>query len=395
MPSPTQEKKWATPPAANRIDVAIDGSGSMLGLTGSPEAIATWKAVLKGMSLAAASTGVPIQAVRSGSGELQPIANVNQAADPCFFSGCGAYRPVSSSLDSLWKSDPPKSSEVPLKVVVSDLEVNDGEISGLIAAIKPHVKQGAVIGVLAVKSPFDGSVYNSQGVVIHTGKSQRPIYILATGPRAQLHTFLNEVKTKAVLGGARSESIKVTLLDEQVSRPTLKASSIQGVPPQAINSGLPIRLGSSTYSPALESDYQFVRMQKGARGVRLSSGSKAGDENGKLPDIGLGEIQQVSVPGVPSGLMSGIAMRGMKLLGQQLVMELAISEDAPSTAFRVNVPRGRLPEDWWISWDRRDPRIPAARDQTDGLLLLLTSLSTLLVEPGSSPAAAFCIALSN
>jgi hypothetical protein len=36
-----------------------------------------------------------------------------------------------------------------------------------------------------------------------------------------------------------------------------------------------------------------------------------------------------------------------------------------------------------------------AKQQSDGLLLLLTSLSKLMVAPGTTPAAAFCLAFNH
>ena len=393
-PSAAQVAGWEKVPDASRVDVAIDGSGSMQGLTGSPKATAAWKAVLKGVTLAAASTGQPIQAMRSGSGQLQPLANVSQAGEPCFYSGCGAYPSVSSSLDAVWKGALPAGPGVPLKVAISDLEVNEGDISGLVAAIKPHVAKGAVIGVLAVKLPFQGSVYNSQSEIVHTGQSQRPIYLLATGPQTQLKTFLNDVRTKAALGGVPTETMQLTFLDEHVNRPTLKAASVQGVPPQAINSGLPIRLANSTYSPGGQPDFQFVKLLSQAEGVRLSNSATVGTSQAKLPEIALVHVEPVILPGAGESMGSGVSVRGLQLQGQQLVMELAIPDQTPAGALRATVPRGQLPEDWWISWNRRDPSSTSARDQTDGLLLLLTSLGTLLVDPGSTPAAAFCLAFS-
>lgn len=382
-------------PKATRIEVAIDGSGSMQGLTGSPKATAAWKALLKGVSLAAATAGQPIQAMRSGSGQLQPLTNVSQATEPCFFSGCGAYASVSSSLDSVWKGAIPAGPGVPLKVAISDLEVNAGDISGLVAAIKPHVNKGAVIAVLAVKLPFQGSVYNSQSEVVHTGQSQRPIYLLATGPQAQLKAFLNDVRTKAALGGVPTDTMQLTFLDEHVNRPTLKAASVQGVPPQAINSGLPIRLANNTYSPGAQADFQFVKLLSQAKGVRLSSSATVGTSQAKLPEIAVVQVEPVLLPGAVPAMASGVSLRGLQLQGQQLVMELAILGQTPAGALRATVPRGQLPEDWWISWNRREPSSSSARDQTDGLLLLLTSLGSLLVEPGSAPAAAFCLAFSH
>jgi hypothetical protein len=395
VPSPQKQKLWASSPTVSRIDVAIDGSGSMLGLTGSAQATAAWKAMLRGLTLAAATSGLQIQAVRSGSGQLQPLANVNQAGEPCFFSGCGAYSSVSSSLDAVWKGALPAGPGAPLKMAISDLEVNEGDISGLVAAIKPHVAKGAVIGLLAVKLPFQGSVYNSQSEVVHTGQSQRPIYLLATGPQAQLKAFLNDVRTKAALGGVPTETMQLTFLDEHVNKPTLKAASVQGVPPQAVNSGLPIRLANTTYSPGAQPDYQFVKLLSQAEGVRLSSGTTVGASQAKLTEIAVGQVETVLLPGAPPATRSGVVVQGMQLQDQRLVLELAIPVQPPSGALRATVPRGLLPEDWWVSWNRQDPAAEAAKEQTDGLLLLLTSLGSLIVEPGSTPAAAFCLAFSH
>jgi hypothetical protein len=265
----------------------------------------------------------------------------------------------------------------------------------LVAAIKPHVSKGAVIGVLAVKLPFQGSVYNSQSEVVHTGQSQRPIYLLATGPQAQLKAFLNDVRTKAALGGVSTDTMQLTFLDEHVNRPTLKAASVQGVPPQAINSGLPIRLANSTYSPGGQPDFQFVKLLSPAEGVRLSSSATVGPSQAKLPEIAVVQVEPVVLPGAGPAMGSELSVKGLQLQGQQLVMELAIPGQTPAGAVRATVPRGQLPEDWWISWNRREPSSSSARDQTDGLLLLLTSLGSLLVEPGATPAAAFCLAFSH
>jgi hypothetical protein len=392
---PAPQSRLASSAAAAQIDLAVDGSGSMLGLTGSPQATAAWKAMLRALSLAAATTGVPLRAFRSGSGRLEPLANISQAGDSCLFAGCGSFASVSSSLDSLWKGTEISGAGVPFKVAITDLEVNDGEISGLVSAIKPHVKRGAAIGVLATRLPFEGSVYNSQGVVIHSGSSLRPIYLLATGPRSQVRAFLSDVRTKASLDGIPADGMRLTLLDEHVNRPTLKAVSVQGVPPQGISSGLPVRLGSTTYGPGAQSDYQFVRLLGSSTGVRLSSTASPAASQSRSTDLALAQLEPVALPGASADLASSITVKGMQLQGQNLILELSIPRDAPAGAVRATIPRGQLPEDWWYSWNRRDPTGPEAKNQTYGLLLLLTSLSSMLVEPSATPAAAFCLAFSH
>jgi hypothetical protein len=394
-PAPTQAqlKQWDALPAAASLDLAIDGSGSMLGLTGSPQATSAWKGLIKGVTLAAAANGIPVQPQRVGGGESNAFKGPLEAADPCFFKGCGSFRPVSSSLESLWNAPGLSKGKAPLRIAISDLEVNDGDIAKLVASIRPHVDQGAVIGVLAVRLPFNGKVYNSQGTVIHTGEAKRPVYLLATGPRSQLHGLLTDAKTKAALAGVPTDAMQLTLLDEQANTPTLTANSVTGIPADAISGGLPIRLAGTTYSPAGEQHYQFAKLYPKAEGVTLSSGRSlpSGQEQ---PDYSLVRLEAIAIPGDSSGL-NGISVKGFQMSGQELSVAIRIPATSPSKAVRAFVPRGQLPEAWWLSWNRRSPSEQRAHDQTDGLLLMLTSLSKLMVAPGTTPAASLCLAFSH
>lgn len=392
-PSPSQQKLWNALPAAASLDLAIDGSGSMLGLTGSAQAVSAWKGLIKGVTLAAAASGLPVQTQRVGGGESKAFSSALGAADPCFFQGCGAFRPVSSSLESLWNAPGLGKGKAPLRIAITDLEVNDGDIAKLVAAIRPHVDQGAVIGVMAVRMPFNGRVYNSQGTVIYTGEAKRPVYLLATGPRSQLHGLLTDVKTKAALAGVPTDSMHLTFLDEQANAPTLTANSVTGMPTNAISGGLPIRLAGTTYSPAGADHYQFAKLYPKAEGVTLSSGRNIASEQ-EQPDFSLVRLEAIAVPG-DSSRLNGLSVKGFLMSGQELSVAIRIPATSPSKALRVYVPRGQLPEDWWLSWNRRNPSKERAHDQTDGLLLMLTSLGNLMVEPGTTPSASLCLAFSH
>ena len=267
----------------------------MLGLTGSSEALTTWRSLLKGVNLAAASEGLTLQSKRVGSGSSNKFESPLKAADPCFFKGCGGFKPVTSSLDSLWKEPGLDQGQIPLRMVLSDLEVNNGDIAKLVGAIKPHVEAGAVIAVLALQLPFQGQVYNSRGEVIHQGEAKRPVFLLATGPRDQLHTLMRSVKTKAALAGVPAGSMKLTHLEDQANRTTLTAQSLRGLPANAVGGGVPIRLGGTTYSPAQNADYQFAKLFSDAKGLILSS-SITGNETWR-PDLGLIQLEEIPLPG--------------------------------------------------------------------------------------------------
>lgn len=394
-PTPAQTNLWARAKPARTLQLAIDGSGSMLGLTGSPQASASWKAVLRAVTLAAAGSGAGVEASRVGGGTTTAIANPLEAETACFFQGCGAYPAVSSSLDALWSAPGLTRTTVPLRLAISDLEVNNGDIAKLVSAIEPHVRSGATIAILAIKVPFQGRVFNSDGQVIHTGAAQRPIYLLATGPRNQLHTLMTDIRAKAALGGVPTASMQLTFLEDQANAPTLLARSVKGVPNNSISSGLPVQLGGAVYGPGGQGDYQLARLSQRTTAVLLSSQGEGAISTPPLPDMAIAQLESVPLGGIVNGLAPGIAVKDFQLGNQQLALTITIPSDAPSTALRAQVPRGQLPEAWWISWNRQTPTAPSAREQSDGLLLLLTSLSKLLVAPGTTPAAALCLAFNH
>jgi len=360
----------------------------MLGLTGSSQAKNAWKALLKGVNNAS-SLGVPIKAMRSGSGQLQALTNINEAGERCFFAGCNSYSPVSSSLDTLWKKKVTKDSP-PMNVAISDLEINNGEISGLVASIKPHVMEGAVIGVLAVKLPFKGDIFNSQGEIIYKGASERPVYLLATGPRTQLHAYLTQVQAQAQQEGIPANKMRLTLLDEKIGRPTLIAKVARGSQNQA-RFDMDVSVNGQSYGWTNNPEYRFTRLPPTEEGVLMGSNTVPANNPQDMSDRVLVNIDPISTPGTTSGIYS----KGIQLQGQTLLISLAVPKESESGVVRATIPRGRLPEDWWVSWKRNNSDSPNAKDQTDGLLPLLSNLGSLLVKPDSSPAAAFCLAYNR
>jgi hypothetical protein len=384
------------------MDLGIDGSGSMLGFTGSAKARDAWKSLIQGVKLASAKQGLPVNSKRVGGGKLIPFENPGQATNPCFFSGCGSFLPVTSSLDSLWSAPGLTAKTIPLRVLISDLEVNDGDISKLIKAIKPHAEAGAVIGVLALKLPFDGKVFNSGSAVIHQGEATRPIYILATGPQSQVRPYLQTIKSKVSVTGLNTSSIKLTSLEDWVNRTTLTAKSLSGLPAGLVSAGVPLRFGKKTYSPSGSSEYQFAKLKKGVKGLILSS--NIGVSQPKQSNVKIGSLQSISLPMGESSpplvpTLDGVSEGGVMLNGSYLQFKINTTDISDSKALRAVIPRGQLPEDWWIKWDRTSTTSEIPQDQTDGLLQLMTSLGELMAPsafqphgaPKATPAVSFCL----
>jgi hypothetical protein len=317
-----------------------------------------------------------------------------QAAETCFFLGCGAFAPVSSNIDALWNAMGLSSKTVPLRLAISDLEVNNGDIGRLVGAIEPHVRRGATIAILAIRVPFQGRVFNSEGQVIYAGSAQRPIYLLATGPRTQLHALMNDVRAKAALGGVSTDSMQLTFLEDQANAPTLLAMSVKGDPANSLSSGVPVQLAGATYGPGSQAEYQLARLSPRTNAIVLSSRRVGAIGGSSMPDMAIAQLVSLPVGGQITSLPPGIKVKSFQLGNQDFALTISIPPGTPTTALRAQVPRGQLPEAWWISWNRQSTTNATAKEQSDGLLLLLTSLSKLMVSPGTTPAAAFCLAFN-
>ena len=98
---------------------------------------------------------------------------------------------------------------------------------------------------------------------------------------------------------------------------------------------------------------------------------------------------------IQKSLGCSLKVNGFQVSGTDLSVALGIADNTIGGAVRANVPRGQLPEAWWLAWNRQQLEDDDVHNQTDGLLLLLTSLSKLMVENGTTPAASLCLAFSR
>lgn len=380
------------PGNAKQLMVGIDGSGSMLGYAQAADST-LWRSLLQSLNLSAKTTGLTTEAFRIGGGKAQPLSglSITQATDPCFFSGCGSYPAVASSLETLWDLQVAGGSP-PVRLLVTDLEVNQSDITNLVGGIRKDLARGVAAGVLALKLPFQGQIFNSFGKSIFTGKLNRPIYLLATGQADQVRSFLEDMRRNMALKGVRTE--EVTILDASVAAPTLTVVSVMAIPPNQGGTGINISLDGISYGASNNQDYGFVALNPGANGIELST-VQSWSGGSTRPDLGLVKLERI--PLGPNGRKSldGIRLKSMSVAGSNLRLELEIPNTVPDGALRATVPRGNLPEQWWIDWDRSDPSATNAKEQTDGLLSLMTKVSEEVYSTSSTPAAALCVVFKH
>ena len=146
----------AIPPSRQAL-IGIDGSASMAGFLKGSGGREGWKQLLKAIKLTATGFS-PTAVYRIGGSSGTAVGAISEAADACFFGGCPGRPSLASSLHTLWTI--PKTGAVPpLPVMVSDLEVNKGDISALRQAIQADLGKGASLGVIgppALSCPYLG-----------------------------------------------------------------------------------------------------------------------------------------------------------------------------------------------------------------------------------------------
>ena len=392
--SPTPPSAQRTPIAAKAVLIGIDGSGSMFGYTQAADPSA-WLRLLQSVNLSANTLGLQAMAFRVGGGTATVLASgsTSSASNPCFFKGCAPFQPVASSLQTLWQRGYPGQS-APLRLLISDLEVNEGEVSPLIAAIKSDLAKGASAGVLALKLPFTGPVFDSQARPLFKGTLNRPLYLLATGPADQVKALLEEIRKIMAQKGIQSQELSI--FGDLNSNPTLTAKDARVIPPEKGAVGLPVQFSSGRYSPGSNSDYRFIQLKPGATGFSVMTINPWSGGTTR-PDLGLVRLERIPLSPNDNKSLGGVKIRNMIVAGTQVRLDLDVSPSTPSGAMRATIET--LPEQWWIDWDRenRNDLKPAEKaEKTDGLLLLLNTLSTEIRQAkGTPPAAILCMAFQT
>ncbi|CAI8168055.1 MAG: Uncharacterised protein [Prochlorococcus marinus str. MIT 9215] len=387
-----QTQQSAKKPFGKKVLVGIDGSGSMLGYAQANKNV--WPRLLQSISQGILLEGLQPITFRIGAGVAEgPLSgSVTQATNPCFFIGCEGYRPVASSLETLWTINR-EVNLLPLRLLVSDLEVNQSDISSLLARIRPDLDKGASAGILGMKAPFSGNVFGANGKVIQQGNVNRPIFILATGPKEQVRSVLDEVRKTLSLRGITDT--RVSIIDPSNSLETKFAKWIGGVPAKAATSGINIRLDGQTFRPAQNPDYQFIRLKTEATGLFVAT-TKTLSKGAERPDFGIADIERLSTSTGQPQAVEGIQVRSINISGSNVKLKIEIDQSAVSGLYRFVIPAGSMPEEWWVSWDRAEGVKTNVGSKTQGLLLLMTTLSRQIAGAANAPpAAAMCIALQN
>ena len=380
------------PQAGQQVLIGIDGSGSMLGYSQAEKNV--WQRFLQSINQGILLKGLQPVTYRIGGGVAEgPIgASVTQATDPCFFKGCAGFKPVASSLETLWKLEG-NEKVLPLRLLVSDLEVNQSDITTMLGSIRGDLTKGASAGVLGIKAPFKGDIFSTDGQIIYKGSTKRPVFILATGPKEQVKSVLNEIRKTLASKGINDA--RISIIEPSSDVETIKAQWVSGVPTRTATTRRKIQIGGKNYNPAQNPEYQFIRLDPGFTGISVAT-TKKWTEGAKRPDFGIADLERLSITGRQILIAGGMQINSIQISGLNIKVGIDIDSSVESGLYRVVIPAGSLPEKWWLEWDRPEADKNKIGEKTEGFLPLMTDLSEQIAESANSPpAAVMCIALQN
>ena len=376
----------------SRIVIGLDGSGSLLGHLQAEGNV--WIRTLQALQLLTASQPVKTVVTRVGGPVPEPVASLQTSANPCFFTGCAPFAPVSSNLPALWRQARPGQ----LTILVSDLETDASLTGALVQAIARSEPEA--VGVVAVQVPFKGQVFDPfTGKTAGAMNGNRPLYLLVTGPRDPVETILRD--GAGAFGQVHLQPVYSSLLPVGTGSTAyakhldMLDDSGQPDPRQGIVGGR-VPVGSLGIIPIGNMLTVQVEEPERSRQLALSVQGVLGDTQGVAYPPGQLILEQYNPEKKHwQAGAQGVTVQDLRLQNGNFSATVSLDAGLPASLVRAKLPAHRGVEDWWLALnaqghDAHDP----TEGRTRGLYGLLTSLQASRQDPDAPPAAAFCFAHS-
>lgn len=150
-----------------------------------------------------------------------------------------------SRLDNVLR-EAASAGQSTLSVIISDLWLDNKAFSGspqvaLGQPLQQALQNGLAIGVIGIKSPFSGAVYDVPGVGTYRGATELPLYVLAIGPEedvATLYTTLTQSGSPAFASDRTEYSLFSSEDNNPVSIPDFIAVGVGAEAANVLSDGL-------------------------------------------------------------------------------------------------------------------------------------------------------------
>ena len=400
LPSDNSQRDQRETTELSRIVIGLDGSDSLLGhlqVDGN-----VWIRIINAIELLTTAQPVKTVVARVGGPDLEPVASLQASNDPCFFTGCPPFAPVSSNLSVLWQQVKPGQ----LTILVSDLETNVSRIGPLVKAIAQSEPEA--VGVVAIKAPFSGQLFDPfTGKAVGTTSRDRPLYLLVTGPRGPVEGIVDE--GAGAFGQSGLESVFSSLLPARTTgKPAFAkkldllndSGSIDTKQQPAAIDGRPVFVGTQKITDTAKVRTLELKESGRSWSLVLSVEGPLLDTQGEPYPPGQLVLEQYS-PWEPEEPWQPVQQEGVKVQDLRLQKgnfsaSILLESGLPDGFLRARLPANRNVEEWWLALNANGhDGHDSIEGRTRGLYGLLTSLQASLQDPSAPPAFVFCFAHSR
>jgi hypothetical protein len=245
-----------------RVEVGVDGSGSMYGFVSRPGT--RYSQAIDSLNTLLSTKGIPTSYWRIGRGENvdkpQPLSASEflQARTPGFYEcrlSQSTFPCVTSTLDQIYTLPVEDPKQKVLKVLITDLEPDSaavGQLSGQISAqLRENPDYKAVL--LGVRSHFQGQVfpamtgafqpfqYSTEGKDVDL--EGRPFFVLITGPTAAVDVMVADLRelplnvsqafraSSFAIGGIDAVALDKNSIPQKLGSCVAQTGAIKGVRP--------------------------------------------------------------------------------------------------------------------------------------------------------------------
>lgn len=423
--NPTLESQQPSQSDSIEIAIHVDGSGSMLGYVtnNTSRYIQSLKLLDDTFSLGGSRPKQTVTYYRSGTDSPQITrSDFRKAQLPEFYDGSNPKFPgVSSGIDAA--ITPPENGDK-LFVMVTDLYQNNADVTLLNKKIKEtylnQERKGYAVGIVAIKSEFNGTVYHEVGNTLETfpytteGKKPeqfRPFYILFLGPYKDISYYFDKLKRD---GGQLLEDSKFIIFSPEnlVSKPFYISEAEQPLPqdlkqPDSLNNGkIAIEVENNENFQLLEIDRNSTEEFKINYNVvfnpvnyGLTLESNSIDVNFKIKAFDIWE-KQFKDQSNNSPAKTALQLNEWKQTDNQLSFVTTLRPDSFPEAgiylFTVDVVAKSLQEPaWWEDWTASSENDGSKTHNLSSFLKGLKIMTTELMEKNPPVIGHFCYAIQK
>ncbi len=320
--------------------------------------------------------------------EVQSISREQYQTDaqsPNFYNGENPRYPL-LSVSQIEKAIKPQAKNNQLNVIITDLYQKNTDITKVSQEIKKNflnseqLQQGYAVGIMAIKSQFQGTVYTEEEKISKFAYSTQgknsakyhPFYIIFLGKYADIADYFSQINKEIVAGGnSIIDSHSVIFSSQYFIKNRLQFKDLTSIIPTTLDIRQPLSINNGKVVIDKSESIELLEIgKKEEQEITINHQASLNSLDYTLPfdynsiksqiEVKTFDSEQVIKTPDSSG-KQGLEISGFKLDNQKLNFTTKINpKQMPSGVyfFTVNVIAADLQKPlWWDEWSSTDVNI--------------------------------------